>query len=216
MTEVPFHQLLPRRSPRQKRSRLLYDKILTTARELFERDGFAYVTTNAIAETAQISIGSLYQYFKNCESIALAVYENACGSAALTMKRMTLDSLALPLEESTSRHIELLIDIFEKNYYALFQIINEVPELRRVARPMSFETLISHTTQIALEQRFPKTDRLTIARKAYVLNRAVLGVLSGYVEEAPDFLKRKEVVAEMVALVHQYFRTLSRRSGAQG
>jgi AcrR family transcriptional regulator len=209
MNESSLHQFLPRRSPRQKRSRLLYDKIVVTARKLFEEEGFAYVTTNKIADKSNISIGSLYQYFKNCESIALAVYEDACGKAALTMKRMTLDSLGVPLEKSIPKHIERVFELFENDHYALIGIIREVPELRRVAQPLSFGSLISHMTQLFLEQHFPTVDRATIARKAYVVDKAVLGVTSRYLEETPDFLKKKEIIAEIVLLIEQYLRTLS-------
>src|SRR5579863_663613 len=98
--EMTLRQLLPRRAPRQLRSRILFDKIVSTAKALFEEHGFAHVTTNKIADEANISIGSLYQYFKNCESIALSVYEQACANAALTMKRRMLQSMSLPLETS--------------------------------------------------------------------------------------------------------------------
>lgn len=63
----------PRKLPRQARSRALVDAILDAAAALLvDRDG-DLVTTNAIAEDAGVSIGSLYQYFANRESIIAAV-----------------------------------------------------------------------------------------------------------------------------------------------
>ena len=56
--------------------------MLDAAVELLKRGGASSITTNRIAETAGVSIGSVYQYFKNCESIALAVYEQAAAKAA--------------------------------------------------------------------------------------------------------------------------------------
>jgi len=194
--------------PRQKRSRLLVDKILATAKTLFEQEGYAYVTTNRIAEKANISIGSLYQYFKNSESIALAVYENACARAALTMKRMVLENLGVPLEESVRMHVERLFDIFEKDHYALLRLVLEIPEFRTAARPLSFTNLIGHTTQMGLQQHFAGVDRATIARKSYVIDRCALGMISRFLDEKPDFFSRKEAIDEITQLVRQYLATL--------
>lgn len=207
--DIPLLQFLPRRAPRQKRSRLLFDKIIATAKRLFEQEGFAHVSTNRIAEEANISIGSLYQYFKNCESIALAVYEDACARAALTVKRMVLENLGLPLvEKAIRRHVEGLFDIFEKDHYALLSIIHEVPEFRTVARPLSFSSLISRTTQTALEQKFTSVDRATIVRKSYVIDRCVLGMISRFLDEKPDFFTRRQAIDEITEFVHQYLATL--------
>jgi AcrR family transcriptional regulator len=213
-TDLTLRQLMPRRAPRQLRSRMLFDKIIATAKALFETHGFAHVTTNKIAEEANISIGSLYQYFTNCESIALAVYEQACAKAALTMKRRILESLSLPLEMSIPKHIEWVLEIYEKDRYALLQLIYEVPELRRVSQPLSIGSLMNRTSQMVLEQHFAGVSRSVIARKAYILDKSVTGVISQYLEDRPDFLSRREAIAEMTELVGQYTNSLSRH--AQG
>jgi AcrR family transcriptional regulator len=204
----PLHKFLPRRMPRQKRSRLLFDKIVATAKTLFEQEGYAYVTTNRIAEKANISIGSLYQYFKNSESIALAVYEHACARAALTMKRMVLENLGLPMEKSVRMHVERLFDIFEKDHYALLRLIHDIPEFRSAARPLSFSNLISHTTQMGLQQHFTGVDRATIVRKSYVIDRCVVSMISRFLDEKPDFFSRQEAIDEIADLVQQYLATL--------
>jgi AcrR family transcriptional regulator len=204
-----LHKFSPRRMPRQQRSRLLFDKIIATAKTLYEQEGYAYVTTNRIAEKANISIGSLYQYFKNSESIALAVYEDACARAALTVKRMILGSLGIPVEKKVRIHIGRLFDIFEKDHYALLRLIHEIPELRSAARPLSFTNLMSHTSQIGLQQQFTGVDRATIARKSYVIDRCVLGMISRFLDEKPDFFSREQAIDEVSELVRQYLVTLS-------
>jgi AcrR family transcriptional regulator len=199
-----------RRAPRQKRSQILYDKIIATAKGQFRQHGYAYVSTNQIAGKANISIGSLYQYFSNREAIALAVYENACSQAALAMKRKTLEHLGAPVEVSIPRIIEYVFDVFEKDRYALLQLINEVPELRRVAQPFSFDSLIHRTTQMFLEQHFADVDRVVIARKSYVIDKCVVGVIARYLDERPDFMSKDEAIAEITEFVTHYAMTLSR------
>jgi AcrR family transcriptional regulator len=199
-----------RRAPRQRRSQILYDKIVATAKGQFRQHGYAYVSTNQIAEKANISIGSLYQYFSNREAIALAVYENACSQAALTMKRKMLEHLGTPFEVAILKQLECAFDVFEKDRYALLQLINEVPEFRRVAQPFSFDSLIQRTTQMFFEQHFAHVDRAVIARKSYIIDRCVIGVIARYLDERPDFMTKKEAIAEITEFVTHYAGTLAR------
>ena len=65
----------PRRIPRQARSRALVEVILeATARVLAER-GYAGTNTNLVAERAGVSVGSVYQYFPNKDSLITALHE---------------------------------------------------------------------------------------------------------------------------------------------
>ncbi len=67
-----------RKLPTQERSRKRVEHILVTTRELIcaiEGYDIARVTTAQIAKEADVSVGSLYQYFPNVESIFLALYE---------------------------------------------------------------------------------------------------------------------------------------------
>lgn len=66
---------LQRRLPKQKRSWQRYHHMLDTAAQLFDKDGVDAVTTNHIADKAEVSIGSLYQFFPNKEAIIEALIE---------------------------------------------------------------------------------------------------------------------------------------------
>lgn len=63
------------RKPQQKRSKLMADKILDTALKLFCEKGYYNTTTNEIAKEAGISIGSLYSYFKDKDTIFLEILD---------------------------------------------------------------------------------------------------------------------------------------------
>jgi AcrR family transcriptional regulator len=64
-----------RRIPVQERSRFTVDVILEAAIRIFSQESLATVTTIKIAEKAGVSVGSLYEYFPNKESIFLKVVE---------------------------------------------------------------------------------------------------------------------------------------------
>jgi len=61
------------RKPKQARSKKTKEKILETALELFCSKGYYNTTTNEIAKVADVSIGSLYSYFKDKDTIFLEI-----------------------------------------------------------------------------------------------------------------------------------------------
>jgi AcrR family transcriptional regulator len=67
--------LAPRKVPRQPRARATYNTILEAAAHIIERHGLAGYNTNAVAERAGVSIGSLYQYFPNKDALMAALVE---------------------------------------------------------------------------------------------------------------------------------------------
>ncbi|MCS6741235.1 TetR/AcrR family transcriptional regulator [Acinetobacter baumannii] len=59
----------PRKRPRQARSLATFEAILEAAARILESLGFAGFNTNAVAERAGVSIGSLYQYFPSKDAL---------------------------------------------------------------------------------------------------------------------------------------------------
>lgn len=59
----------PRKKPLQARSRALYAAILEATARILETEGLEAANTNAIAEHAGVSVGSLYQYFPDKTAI---------------------------------------------------------------------------------------------------------------------------------------------------
>ena len=64
-----------RKTPRQKRSADTVAVIVEAAARILELNGFEGFNTNAIAEKAGVSIGSLYQYFPGKNALLSAIIE---------------------------------------------------------------------------------------------------------------------------------------------
>jgi AcrR family transcriptional regulator len=90
----------PQRKPTQQRSRERLERILDVAEELIEQKGSEHVKMSEIADLADISIGSLYQYFPDKRAIirslaeAYAVESRECVRAALEAVRTQKELVA--------------------------------------------------------------------------------------------------------------------------
>jgi len=64
---------IPRKSASQKRSKATVETLLDATARVLTRHGYDRASTNRIAETAGVSVGSLYQYFPNKEALVAAL-----------------------------------------------------------------------------------------------------------------------------------------------
>ena len=70
-TSAAIHPL--RRAPMQRRSVERVQRMLDAAQELVAENGYDALTTTLIAERADVSIGSLYQFFPDKQAVVRAV-----------------------------------------------------------------------------------------------------------------------------------------------
>lgn len=92
------------KAPRQGRSRETVEVILTAATRILGKEGPDAFNTNSIAQVAGVSIGSLYQYFKNKDSIMLELFLRLLDASV--EKSLSI----LDLESDPRRVIETLVD----------------------------------------------------------------------------------------------------------
>lgn len=86
-----------RKRPRQARSERLVADILEAAARVLVRHGAHRFTTARVAEAAGISVGSLYQYFPNKESILFRLQAEEWGQTMGELRRILNDRDSPPL-----------------------------------------------------------------------------------------------------------------------
>ncbi|PIP90168.1 MAG: hypothetical protein COW01_12950 [Bdellovibrionales bacterium CG12_big_fil_rev_8_21_14_0_65_38_15] len=104
-----------RKKPLQERARVTVEAILKATTQLLDKSGD--VSTNHIADVAGVSIGSLYQYFPNKDSIFGMLMERFI-EGHLKIIEETLASISeenLSLELTTRTIIHALLDSNRKN-----------------------------------------------------------------------------------------------------
>jgi AcrR family transcriptional regulator len=94
--------LSPRKKPKQDRSRRMREDILTATVRVLRKEGPLRFTTWRVAEVAGVSVGSLYQYFPNKQSLVFAVHARLVELAWAEVQRV-LDSKRWSAREKIRR-----------------------------------------------------------------------------------------------------------------
>jgi AcrR family transcriptional regulator len=123
----PRPQVTPRRTPSQARSRERVERILDATASLVDADGLDAVTTNAIAEAAELPVGTIYQFFPNREAVLHALLERQISALdARFAPLLGPESDGLPVD----RTIDLVVDALSEAYLQLPALAALVQGLR--------------------------------------------------------------------------------------
>lgn len=102
-----------RKQPTQRRSAATVDAIVEAAIRVLLSDGYGRLTTVRVAEVAGVSVGSLYQYFPNKQSIVAEVVTRRSREIFDAVARVHIAESA-GLEAAVDALIEALLDEKQK------------------------------------------------------------------------------------------------------
>lgn len=128
---MPSTRLQPRKQPRQHRAEATRQRILAAAAHVFADFGYAAGTTNRIAERADISIGSLYQYFPNKDSILIELMTVHTQEGFAAVQRHLAAGLPDSLADALRIFVRAAIDNHRDNpklHRVLFEEAPRPPE----------------------------------------------------------------------------------------
>ena len=107
---APTDRFRARKQPRQQRSAKTRRDILGAAARVFGEHGYAAGTTNRIAAAADVSIGSLYQYFPNKDAILAALSEAHIDAGTTLLAERLRDGLPEALDDLLRLFVRAAID----------------------------------------------------------------------------------------------------------
>jgi AcrR family transcriptional regulator len=197
------NQLQPRRRPRQRRSELTRDRILDAAVRVFVAYGYERGTTNRIAEWAEISVGSLYQYFPNKDAILLelAARHLDVGIAAADHRRTA--GPAASLADAISDVVATAVDNHRQHPQFLRVMLERAPRspelMNRVAELQESSTL-AMADLLAAHPEVTVGDRDDAARLVVVTVEAVVHQAMA----APALLGPERLQEELATMLTRY------------
>jgi AcrR family transcriptional regulator len=118
---------LVRRMPSQERAQVTVEAMLDAAVKLLKHSGATSITTNRIAETAGVSIGSVYQYFPNKLAIFIALHERHLKQVDCVLARCFADDEAT-LEEFIALLLLGMLQVHDSDTELSGLLQTEVPQ----------------------------------------------------------------------------------------
>lgn len=207
--------LRPRKRPRQARSKVTVEAIVSAAARVLVDRGYARMTTVAVAERAGVSVGSLYQYFPGKDALVAALLERYMDTVVRAAEAAGPPRSGRPLAADVDAQLGALLAAKMANPRLAVALKTQVPMRRDFPglRPLlaRMEKLVRRSME---EHRRELTfDDLDLA--AFLLVGAVEGALSAAVEQRPELLEGDRLRPALVRLVVSFLTAGSREAGAE-
>jgi len=194
----------PRKRPRQDRSRATVDTILgATARVLVKR-GFDGLTTNAVADAAGVSIGSLYQYFPNKEALVAALIERHVEDMNAAVLSELTRVAQLPIPDAVRAVIELTIRAHSVEPELHRVLTEQVPRVGRMAKLRELEAISHRMVAGVLAARRHELAIHDPDLAAFILVSTIEAIAHRAALFAPQRLRDPRLVDEACTLVCRY------------
>ncbi len=200
-TRIAKRKTTMRKEPRQERSKATVDAVVHAAARILSDHGWAGFTTNRVAETAGVSIGSLYQYFPDKISIVEAVRHRHFEDCLVVMKRVAEQRNALPqfVEELVTGMI-----VVHSIHPGLHKVLlDDAPSHEGMNDPNSaFEKQYLGLYSEALDAHMTAGSRAESGTMALIVSDAIDGIIHNAARRGQ--LQSPKIKREMIALVEAY------------
>lgn len=192
------------RAPATRRSQLTVEAILQSFAELCTQYGYDEVTMNLMAERAGVSVGAIYQYFPNKESVAVALYEEVSSRAALAVREAILQNIDEPIAVTLPRALGELLRAYQENRAVLIDMPEASPRLRKAVRHVGVEDLINRSSRLYIEQHADELGPRDLDLFRYCLYAVVKGCVREFVVNPLQGVTESRLLAELAAITTAY------------
>lgn len=188
------------KAPTQERSRQTVATILEACERIMVREGFYGVTTDKIAKEAGVSIGSLYQFFGNKESVVSALIHDLIRRDAIYFQEKIAQINNIPVDQRIPFLIQLGLEIYStqkelrQKIQGIYQYLVDQAEFKKIVT--YYIEVFTQNIQ-ARQGRDPRTmAKLTVS--------AFLGLMEQVVLENPNFMQDQKLVDEIKRMFLRY------------
>ena len=188
---------IKRRTPRQARAGETVSTILEAAAQVLEAGGLAGFTTNAVAERAGVSIGTLYQYFADKQALLRALAEREIRRALVAIATALRGDPLAPGEQRVRAMVRAMVNAFGGRQRARRAVIEAL-----LAQPGASSEMMQPISAFLAQSEGVLTP--LNREQVFVLSRAVIGVIRAAVVEEQPFFKSRSFEDEVVRLVVAY------------
>ena len=192
-------QYAPRRVPSQLRGQRRVTALLHAAAAVIAEAGYDAATMAAIAAQAGASIGSLYQFFPNKESVTHALRLKYGEEARTLWASLEDKTSALSIDELAARLVNEMI-VFLDDRPALFSLLDAPGRMHDISIRNQLRRRLAHI--LCLTAPFPSREKA--ATLAAIAIQIMKGMNDLYLESGPE--KSKRLVGEFQQALACYLK----------
>ena len=194
----------PRKNASQERSRATVEALLAATARVLVREGYDHASTNKIAETAGVSIGSLYQYFPTKESLVAAVIERHANEMMDVVRTSLVRVATLPVAEAARELVRVFIEAHRIEPKLHRVLVEQTP---RVANAKSVEKVDDEA--IALVRAYLEAHRAELVVRdldmaAFVAVTCVEAMTHTAVQRRPELIDDPAFIDEVTSFLIRY------------
>ena len=199
---------VPRKRPRQERSRATTDALLTATARLLVKVGFDRASTNRIAAEAGVSVGTLYQYFPSKEALVAAVIERHMDEM-LAVLEGSMERLAGASMETVVRElVGVMVRAHAVDPMLHRVLVEQIPRVGRMDRVHDVERRFLAVAKLWLEAHAHEVRPKDLELAAFIAMTAVEAITHAAVIHHPERTasRAEELIEETTELVVRYLR----------
>jgi AcrR family transcriptional regulator len=198
----------PRKSASQKRSLATVAALLDATARVLTRQGYDRASTNRIAATAGVSVGSLYQYFPNKEALVAALVARH-NREMLQLLRVALTEVAsLGLAAAMRKLVSVSVDAHLVDS-ALHRVFTEqVPRMGQLAKIEALQQEAFPLVRAYMEERRSEISVPDLNSATFICVTTVEALTHEFVLNRPDAVDsdRDRFIDEVTRLIMGYLQ----------
>lgn len=193
-----------RKQPTQERSRQTVRAILEATAQVLVQRGYEGTTTGAVVERAGVSIGTLYQYFPNKESLVAALIEGHVREVLELVEGALVQHAFAPLPSVLRAVIKASLDAHRLHPELHKVLVEQVPREGRLAEAIGISGQLTDLLEAHIQQRLPGLARARIRLVAFMVETTVEALTHRAIIESPRWLTTGALEQEAMDLLLPY------------
>lgn len=194
-----------RKKPKQERAKETVRIIVAAATQILHKEGLDGLTTNRVAKTAGVSIGSVYQYFPNKNAILSAVADQQRDLLEQNLQQLLKASEGVPTEQLIPAMIRGMFAL-RSQHHMLHTLAGRSLELPgALDRRLDLAERMRAMVRRLLQRRAAELRTLDPDLASFVIVHTILGAVNAIDRGVePWFTGPDELVDELTLLMRRY------------
>lgn len=198
------NRYLPRKLPRQARSKANFEAILDAAARVLVKEGYDRATTNHIADVAGVGIGTLYEYFPSKESVFAALRRRMNQEGFARLMEAADNSKEVSPREMIEQIVQARIDVVLIDPDLHCALNDQIPHYVTQDQTNEMLNIFLEQAQVFLKTNLDITHDGSVELMSDLAMRTTYAVIEDLALFAPEKLRDLDYICELKELICRY------------